>query len=124
MNLRLLRILSVPFALTVCTSFLHALPANITASTQTINLLCTVGQPCATTSSPSVAFYTQTVTLTEGATSDAYTIAAPTVPWLTVSPLSATVTTTQALAFTVTPVGWTTLPPARVNDFETLRNGD
>jgi uncharacterized protein (TIGR03437 family) len=110
MNLRLLRIFSVPFALTVCTSFLHALPANITASTQTINLLCTVGQPCATTSSPSVAFYTQTVTLTEGATSDAYTIAAPTVPWLTVSPLSATVSTTQALAFTVTPVGWTTLP--------------
>ena len=110
MNLRLLRIFSVPFALTVCTSLLHALPANITASTQTINLLCTVGQPCATVGNPSVAFNTQTVVLTQGATSDAYTIAAPTVPWLTVAPLAATVTSTQNLVFTVTPVGWTTLP--------------
>src|SRR5579863_8242856 len=44
MNLRLLRIFSVPFALTVCTGYMQA--AALTAGTPTIALTCTVGQTC------------------------------------------------------------------------------
>lgn len=107
--LRLLRIFSVLFALTVCTSYLHA--TALTPSTTTINLLCTMGQPCASVSSPSVAFNQQVITLSNTGT-DSYTIAAPSVPWLTVNPLSATVVNpaTPNLTFTVNALGWTTLP--------------
>lgn len=108
-HLRLLRIFSVLFALTVCTSYLHA--TALTPSTTTINLLCTMGQPCASVSSPSVAFNQQVITLSNTGT-DSYTIAAPSVPWLTVNPLSNTVINpaTPNLTFTVNALGWTTLP--------------
>ncbi len=108
-QLRLLRISSVLFALTVCTGYLHA--TALTPSATTINLLCTMSQACASVSTPSVAFNTQTITLSNTGT-DSYTIAVPNVPWLTVSPLSATVINpaTPNLTFTVNSLGWTTLP--------------
>jgi uncharacterized protein (TIGR03437 family) len=107
---RLLRTFSVLFALTVGTSCLHA--ATLAATVTTINLLCTVGQACASTGSPSVAFNTQSTTLSNASGTDAFTIAAPNVPWLTVSPLSGSVVnpSTVAVGFTVNTVGWLTLP--------------
>jgi uncharacterized protein (TIGR03437 family) len=109
-QLRLLRIFSVLFALTVGTSYLHA--ATLAPSTTTINLLCTVGQPCASVSTPSVAFNAQAITLGNASGTDAWTIAAPSVPWLTVSPMSGSVVNpaTPTVTFTVNAIGWLTLP--------------
>ncbi|HTC90751.1 MAG TPA: hypothetical protein VK686_20750 [Bryobacteraceae bacterium] len=100
MNLRLLRIFSVPFALTVCTSYMQA--AALTAGTPTIALTCTVGQTC-------VSSNTSTLSIASG--TGYFTVTAPTVPWLLVTPMAGTADTTPSdnvLTFSVSP-GWTTL---------------
>jgi uncharacterized protein (TIGR03437 family) len=109
-QLRLLRLFPVLFALTVGTSYLHA--ATLAATATTINLLCTTGQPCASISTPSVAFNTASTTLSNASGTDAYTIAAPSVPWLTLNQTSGSITnpSTSTLTFTVNAVGWLNLP--------------
>lgn len=103
---RLLRIFSVLFALTVGSSYLHAV--TLTAGTTTINLLCTVGQSCGSTVS-NVSTFSATSSLITDSGSGAFKIAAPSVPWLLVSPLSGTATTsTQNITFQVAG-GWTSL---------------
>jgi uncharacterized protein (TIGR03437 family) len=122
--LRLLRIFSVPFALTVCTSYLHALPANFTVPSTTVNLMCTMGATCTSNvAGVSTNVATVTVTNTDASASDSWVIAAPMVPWVTVSPLTATVasTATQALTFTVVPNGWQTLLPG-LNSIQVVLN--
>lgn len=104
---RLLRISSVLFALTVGTSYLHAV--TLTPGTTTINLLCTVGQPCVSTVS-NVSTYQATAGLSTDAGTAAYTITAPAVPWLTVTPMSGSVVNpaTPNVTFQVNSA-WTTL---------------
>ena len=105
-HLRSLRIFSVLFALTVGSSYLHAI--TLTAGTTTINLLCTVGQSCSSTVA-NVSTFSATSGLTTDSSTAAYTIQAPTVPWLLVSPLSGTATTVSSnVTFQVTG-GWTSL---------------
>lgn len=104
-QLRLLRIFSVLFALTVGSSYLHAV--TLTAATTTITLQCTIGQSCSANSGPIIFSATSALSTDTGAA--AYTITAPSVPWLLVSPLSGTATTTSSnLTFQVTS-GWTSL---------------
>ncbi len=104
-QLRLLRIFSVLFALTVGSSYLHAV--TLTAATTTITLQCTIGQSCSANSGSII--FSATSALSTDSSTAAYTITAPSVPWLLVSPLSGTATTTPAnLTFQVTS-GWTSL---------------
>jgi hypothetical protein len=106
-KLRLLRISSVLFALTVGSSYLHA-QITLTAGTPTINLLCTVGQSCASTV-VNVSTFSATSTLSSNSGTPAFKIAAPSVPWLLVSPLSGTASSTpQNITFQVAG-GWTSL---------------
>jgi uncharacterized protein (TIGR03437 family) len=105
-HLRLLRLCSVLFALTVSTSYLKA--TVLTAATTTINLLCTMGQACTSTVS-GVSTYSATSGLSTDTGTAAYIITAPSVPWLTVSPLAGTATTSSSnLTFSVSG-GWTSL---------------
>jgi uncharacterized protein (TIGR03437 family) len=104
--LRLLRISSVLFALTVGSSYLQA--TVLTAGTTTINLLCTVGQSCTSTVA-NVSTFSATSTLITDTGTAAWTVQAPAVPWLIVSPLSGTATTSSSnLTFQVSS-GWTSL---------------
>jgi len=100
-HLRLLRIFSVLFALTVCIGYVHA--ATLSAGTSPINLTCTQGQTC-------TASVTTTLSLSAG--SGTYTVSAPTVSWVMVTALTGIVdNTTPAdgnITFTVTSA-WTTL---------------
>jgi uncharacterized protein (TIGR03437 family) len=110
--LRLLRIFSVLFALTVCTSYLNAQNTLNPASTS-INLLCTIGSTCTSTVA-NVSTYSVTDVLTNTGPQALYTITAPSVPWLNVTPTTATLAigsvsaTTQTLTFSVS-AGWTSL---------------
>jgi len=105
------RIFPALLGLTVCTSYLRA--NTLTPSTNTINLVCTVGSPC-TSNVANVSTYSATSTLTNTGAAALFTIAAPTVPWLAVTPTSATLAdgtttaTTQVITFSVT-AGWTSL---------------
>ncbi len=105
-QLRLLRIFSVLFALTVGSSYLHAI--TLTAGATTVNLLCTVGQSCTSTVS-NVSTFSATSSLVSDTGTPPFKIAAPTVPWLLVSPLSGTASSsTQNITFQVAG-GWTSL---------------
>jgi uncharacterized protein (TIGR03437 family) len=106
-HLRLLRLSSVLFALTVGSSYLHA-QITLTAGATTINLLCTVGQSCTSTVS-NVSTFSATSSLISNSGTPAFKVAAPSVPWLLVSPLSGTASTsTQNITFQVAG-GWTSL---------------
>jgi uncharacterized protein (TIGR03437 family) len=105
--LRLLRIFSVLFALTVGSSYLNA-QITLTAGTTTINLLCTVGQSCTSTVS-NVSTFSVASTLVSNSGTPAFKIATPSVPWLLVSPLTGTASTSsQDITFQVAG-GWTSL---------------
>lgn len=100
-HLRLLRIVSVPFALTVCSSYLQA-TTTLTASNTTINLTCTIGSTCSSSGTSDISISTGT---------GYFTVTPPSVPWLQVTPMAGTADTTPAdnvLTFAVSP-GWTTL---------------
>lgn len=99
-HLRLLRIFSVPFALTLGSSYLHA--ANLVASAITINLTCTIGSTCSASS-------TSDISISAG--TGYFTVTPPSVPWLQITPMAGTADTTPAdnvLTFAASP-GWTTL---------------
>ncbi len=110
--LRLPRILSVLFALTVCTSYLRA-QGTLNPASLTVNLLCTIGSLC-TSNVANVSTYSATDVLTNTGAAAFYTIAAPSVPWLNITPTTGTLAigsvtpTTQTLTFTVS-AGWTSL---------------
>jgi uncharacterized protein (TIGR03437 family) len=109
---RLLRIISVLFALTVGISSLSAQNTLNPAAT-TINLLCTIGSTC-TSNVANVSTYSATDVLTNTGAQALYTIATPSVPWLNVTPTTGTLligsstATTQTLTFSVS-AGWTSL---------------
>jgi uncharacterized protein (TIGR03437 family) len=109
--IRLLRIFSVLFALTVATSYLRA--QTLTPASLTVNLLCTIGSLC-TSNVTNVSVYSATDVLTNTGAAALYTLATPSVPWLNITPTTGTlaigssVATTQTLTFTVSG-GWTSL---------------
>jgi uncharacterized protein (TIGR03437 family) len=109
---RLLRIFSLLFALTVCTSYLRA-QNTLNPASLTVNLLCTIGSPCISNVG-GVSTYSATDVLTNTGAAAFYTIAAPSVPWLNITPTTGTLAigsvtaTTQTLTFSVS-AGWTSL---------------
>jgi uncharacterized protein (TIGR03437 family) len=100
--LRLLRIFSVPFALTVCASYLQAQNTLNPAST-TINLSCTMGSPCIANGGSII--YSVTDVLTNTGAQALYRIAAPSVPWLTITPTTGTLAIGSSVATTQTLTG-------------------
>jgi len=79
-DFRLLRIFSVLFALTVCTSYLGATALDV--GTPTINLTCTVGQTCTAQGTSTIAYHASNV-------ATYYAINAANLPsWLWVTPMS------------------------------------
>jgi uncharacterized protein (TIGR03437 family) len=106
--LRFSRIFSVLFALTVCTSYVHA-QTTLTALPTTINLACTMGQACTANGGGIIYSASSTLTATSsGSPSAPFTVAAPSVPWLTLTVPASPDTGSATLTFTVT-AAWTSL---------------
>lgn len=121
--LRFSRIFSVLFALTLCTSYVHA-QTTLTASPTTINLSCTIGQACTANSGSIVYSASSTLTATSsGSPSAPFTVAAPSVPWLTLTVPPSPDTGSENLTFTVTPA-WTSLNTGLNTTTVTLSSAD